>query len=265
MSKLPESVDKVLENVLDKPSKSIGETVADIWYLVLGGSINQMAEKRKMKYAAELKMYETIIQHEIEKIPESNRSEPNIQLIGKALEASKYCADKKKLRSMFARLIAGSIDKEKTEEVLPEYTIILENMNERMASDVIYLHKDMNRTRNSFPLVDIYQKCRNLYTELESEFTEDSKQKLEKMDDTFYSIMRRDVCEIDINSLRYFLNHGIIDIEEKYSPLVDYGFIDQEIVPEILAEEQISENDLKVRYKYFYVTDYGKQFFDIIM
>lgn len=33
---LPDSVDKALENVTDEPTKGIGKTLADIWFLAMG-------------------------------------------------------------------------------------------------------------------------------------------------------------------------------------------------------------------------------------
>ncbi len=263
ISVIPKFADTALENIIDEPSKNIGNTFADIWYLVLGGSINLMAEKRKMKYALELKKYKAKIEGEISKVPECNRSEPDIQLIGKALEESKYCADKEELRNMFSKLIAGSINKAKSKEVLPEYITILGNMTQRIAKSIIYLNNYLDIMRNQFPMADIYQKCTNIFSKME--FAEEEKPKLENMDDIYYSILRRNVCDINDTSLRYLLNHGIVEIEEKYSPMVNYSIIDDIELNRILEEEKIELCNIKVKYKYYYVTDYGKQFFNIIM
>lgn len=42
----PESVDNALKNLTDLPSKNVGQTLSDCWFLVFGG-ISQLAEKRK--------------------------------------------------------------------------------------------------------------------------------------------------------------------------------------------------------------------------
>lgn len=55
-AELPECVDNAITNLTDKPTKSIGDTVSDIWFLVIGG-VGQFAEKRKLKYAIELEKY----------------------------------------------------------------------------------------------------------------------------------------------------------------------------------------------------------------
>ena len=121
-------VENTLENLVDKPSKSIGETFNDIWYLVLGGPVGQLAEKRKMKYANDLKKYKNRIEEEIEKIPIQDRTEADIQIIGHILEASKYCAEKEQIRDMFAKLIASSMDKNRKEYVRPLYVDIISKM-----------------------------------------------------------------------------------------------------------------------------------------
>ncbi len=128
ISFVPEFVETALENVLEEPSKSIGDTFSDIWYLVLGGSVGQLAQKRKMKYAYELEKYKQKISEEIEKIPIQDRVDADIQIIGYILDASKYCVGKKELRDMFAKLIATSMKKNTHEYVKPIYIDIVSKM-----------------------------------------------------------------------------------------------------------------------------------------
>ena len=128
ISAVPEFVDKTLENVLEEPSKVIGTTFSDIWYLTLGGPIGHLADKRKIKYAKDLQIYKEMIEMEINRIPAENRVEADIQIVGPALEASKYCAEKEKLREMFAKLIASSMDCEKRDKIHPILCHILGGM-----------------------------------------------------------------------------------------------------------------------------------------
>ena len=53
---LPDSVDNALKNLSDAPTKSIGQTLSDAWFLVFGG-ISHQANKRRMKYAHDLEIY----------------------------------------------------------------------------------------------------------------------------------------------------------------------------------------------------------------
>ena len=86
---LPASIDNAVKNLTDKPTQGIGQTLADVWYLVFGG-ITHAADKRRMKYAHDLKLYEQELSQAILSIPEENLIEPNIQITAQALENSKY-------------------------------------------------------------------------------------------------------------------------------------------------------------------------------
>ena len=88
-AEMPECVDKALTNLTEQPTKAIGSTVSDIWFLVFGG-IGHMAEKRKLRYAVELENYNRELHEKIEAIPNEKRVEPDIQIVAPALEASKY-------------------------------------------------------------------------------------------------------------------------------------------------------------------------------
>lgn len=126
---IPEFIEKGLENMMDEPSKRIGKTFADIWDLVLGTTIEYKANIKKLKYAVEYEKYKEKIEQEIERIPIQNRCSPDLQIIGSALEASKYCVDKEELRDLFAKLIASSINVEKRQVVHPMFIDILHGMS----------------------------------------------------------------------------------------------------------------------------------------
>lgn len=51
---MPDSVDNALNNLSDLPTKNIGQTFGDLWYLVFGG-ISHAADKRRLRYSVDLK------------------------------------------------------------------------------------------------------------------------------------------------------------------------------------------------------------------
>ena len=87
---LPESVDNALKNLTDLPSKNVGQTLSDCWFLVFGG-ISQLAEKRKLKYAKDLEEFKQSLSSKITSIPKENRVEANTQIVMPALESDIYC------------------------------------------------------------------------------------------------------------------------------------------------------------------------------
>lgn len=104
---VPDSVDNAVKNITDKPTQNMGTTLADIWYLVFGG-VSHAAEKRKLKYSYALQEFENELKEKLSKIPQNNIIEPDMQILGQLLEASKYCIEKEELRHMFSSLIAAS-------------------------------------------------------------------------------------------------------------------------------------------------------------
>lgn len=91
------------------PSKNVGQTLSDCWFLVFGG-ISQLAEKRKLKYAKDLEEFKQSLSSKITSIPKENRVEANTQIVMPALENAKYCVEEPSLREMFANLISSSLD-----------------------------------------------------------------------------------------------------------------------------------------------------------
>lgn len=108
---VPEAIDNAAKNLTDQPTKNMGTTLADIWYLVFGG-ISHAAEKRKLKYSYALQEFEKELKDKISKIPEDKLIEPDIQIVAKALEEAKYCVEKEELRHMFSSLISASMNKD---------------------------------------------------------------------------------------------------------------------------------------------------------
>lgn len=125
---IPECVNKALTNLTEQPTKTIGSTLSDIWFLVFGG-IGQTAEKRRLRYAVELEKYNKELQDKINAVPNDKMVEPDIRIVAPALEASKYCVEKRELREMFANLIASSINGDLVASVHPIFTDIISKLS----------------------------------------------------------------------------------------------------------------------------------------
>ena len=124
----PKFVDTALTNIADEPTRQMGSTLGDIWFLVFGG-IGHLAEKKKMRYAFALEKYKEELHDKIADIPIENRIEADIQIIAPALEASKYCIEKEELRRMFVELIASTVDREKEAIVHPIFIDIIKRLS----------------------------------------------------------------------------------------------------------------------------------------
>lgn len=132
---IPEAVENAAKNITDYPSKNIGQTFGDIWYLVFG-AISQAADKKRMKYANDLEQYKLELDTAINRIPEKDRTTPSIQVTGQALENSKYCISSENLREMFVNLISGAMNKNMEAFVHPSFPEIIKQMSDK---DAIFL------------------------------------------------------------------------------------------------------------------------------
>lgn len=124
---IPKSVDKAVENLTGPITNKAGTTLGDIWYLVFG-SITSAAEKRRLKYAHDLEQFKKDLEAKIDSIPSERRIEPDLHIVGPALENAKYCIGKEALSKMFANLISNSMDSTKTDEIHPSFGEIIKQM-----------------------------------------------------------------------------------------------------------------------------------------
>lgn len=149
---MPDSVDNALTNLTDQPSQNIGQTLGDIWYLVFGG-ITQAANKKRLKYSADLEKYHKELNESINKIPADKQIEPSIQVTAQALENSKYCVSSESLRDMFVKLITGTMNKDLEPLVHPSFPEMIKQMDENDA----HLLMELKRKPENVPIAEFQE------------------------------------------------------------------------------------------------------------
>ncbi|WP_158229661.1 DUF4393 domain-containing protein [Blautia sp. An81] len=125
---MPDSIDNAVKNLTDVPTKNAGQTFGDLWYLVFGG-ITHAADKRRMKYAADLEKFHQELTESIDKIPDDKKVDPSIQITAQALENSKYCVSSESLRNMFTKLISGTMNKDYEPLIHPSFPEMIKQMS----------------------------------------------------------------------------------------------------------------------------------------
>ncbi|MEG0256441.1 MULTISPECIES: DUF4393 domain-containing protein [Lactobacillales] len=103
------------------------------------------AEKKRAKTEINIQSYKEAIAQELIQIPEENIQEPQMSIVGPALEASKYYIEEKEIREMFAKLIASSMNKAKSNQVHPSFVEVIKQLSSKEA----ILLKNLN-DRNPF-------------------------------------------------------------------------------------------------------------------
>lgn len=126
---LPECVDNTAKNLADKPSQAIGQTIADLWGLVLGSRVAFAAEKKKVKYAHDLEEFRKSLERNTNAIPEDKYVEPSMQIAAQALVDSQYCIESNELRDIFANLIARSMHADYSGKIHPSFSKIAQQLS----------------------------------------------------------------------------------------------------------------------------------------
>lgn len=133
---IPPCVDKAAENLTSPLSKSIGETFSELWFLILGGTVNERAEKRRLRIGKRLEEFKRELDEKIAAIPSEKLQEPNFQIVASALENSKYCVDEDEIRKLFSNLIAASMNRDLAEQIHPIFPEIIKQLSPRDASNL---------------------------------------------------------------------------------------------------------------------------------
>lgn len=149
---LPEFVDNAANNLLDEPSRAIGQTITDIWQIVFGNRLSYAAAKQKLKYSQALEDYRKELECKTDAIPEEKRTEPSLQIVGQALDDSQYCIESEELRSLFSSLIANSMNADYATLVHPSFSKIIQQMSPVDARMIVLFQKW--HSTGGIPIVD---------------------------------------------------------------------------------------------------------------
>lgn len=113
-----------LNTILHESCKTCGDGLDGIFKFVFAPLI-----KCKIKKEHELEEYKKQIYNATSSIPEENLIEPPLNIVGPALEASKFYIDEKEIRNMFANLIASSMNSKINEYAHPSFIEIIKQLS----------------------------------------------------------------------------------------------------------------------------------------
>ncbi|EGG35241.1 DUF4393 domain-containing protein [Paenibacillus sp. HGF5] len=129
----------IAKNVLEPSSKEVGEGLGSLFYLAFSP-----LQKAKIKKEYEIKLFKEDIEKELNKIPSEDIVEPRLNIVAPALEAAKYYIEDVEIRSMFAKLIAASMNKNKKSGAHPSYVEIIKQMSPLDAATLSFLFSNRN-------------------------------------------------------------------------------------------------------------------------
>lgn len=142
------AITSFVTTVATNSSKAPMESLDNLWYMTFGHKIEYFADIKRAKNELNLAQYKESIAKKISEIPEENLKEPQMSIVGPALEASKYYIEEKELREMFARVIAASMDASKSDYIHHSFVEIIKQLSPRDAKNIIDF-----KTINHSPIV----------------------------------------------------------------------------------------------------------------
>lgn len=105
------------------------QTLEDWWYVTYGYEHADRRAELIAKQEANVENLKNEILDNAVKIDPDNIQEPQLKILGPALEASKYYIEEEDIRNMFAKLISSSLDSTKNEINHSSYVEIIKQLN----------------------------------------------------------------------------------------------------------------------------------------
>lgn len=141
-SDVVETFTEPLNQLLVPVASSAGKTLQDVWELVFGGFGNYVDKKRAVRLKS-LEDFKASLENHVASIPHDQLCEPPLSIVGPALDASKYYFEEPEIREMFARLIASSMNSQKSDSVHPSFSEIIRQMSPLDAQNLTYFTRPL--------------------------------------------------------------------------------------------------------------------------
>lgn len=115
------------------------QTLEDWWYINFGHSVSEKANLLRAQQDINIEKLKNETLSEIIKIQPENVQNPKLRILGPALEASKFYIEEDEIRSMFAKLIASSLDSNKNSKFHASFVEIIKQMDPIDAENLSYI------------------------------------------------------------------------------------------------------------------------------
>lgn len=120
---------KFIDDAAGPPAQAVGNTLSNLWELGIGSHVTLWVKKQEARQQQNLEDYIKKVEEKTQEIPEEFIKEPQLHIVGPAIEASKYYIESDELREMFANLIASSIDNRLVNETHPSFVEIIKQLS----------------------------------------------------------------------------------------------------------------------------------------
>lgn len=118
------------------------KTVENYWTIFVGHYAEEQLLMIQEKQKYNLELYRNDLANEISKIKPENFQEPALNILGPALEASKFYIDESEMRKMFSKLLASSMDKSKNNTIHNSFVDIIKQLSPLDATNLLSFSQD---------------------------------------------------------------------------------------------------------------------------
>lgn len=146
-------------------SKVPMQTLDDLWYMAFN-KINFAADKKRAENEFSLIAYKNSLANKIYNIPDGKMTDPNMSIVGPALEVSPYYIEEENLREMFANLIATSLNADTANDAHPSFVEIIKQLNSDEARILAYIKG------NHFPTIHVISQHNGSHSPIMENFSD---------------------------------------------------------------------------------------------
>lgn len=126
--KTAELMKEVGSDIIRPTSKSIGNNLGKLADGIFG-RLGSWGEKQKIKQQQNLKEFKKTISLSIDQIPDDNLKEPNMYIVGPAIESLKYYFEEDFYKEMFTHLISAACNTTYDEIIHPSFVEIIKQLS----------------------------------------------------------------------------------------------------------------------------------------
>lgn len=127
-------------------SKGIGQTVSDMWYAIYGYKWSEQRQMKEIEVARNIEKFKEEIANKAAKIPEENKQEPDIDIIGATLDSARFRVNKQEIRDMFSNLIVSAMDNSKSADIHPSFSEMIKMLSPLDAQNLQTLYQSGDET-----------------------------------------------------------------------------------------------------------------------
>ena len=247
----------VASDIVRPTSKSIGENIG---LLVDGtfGWLGVWGQRQNIKQEKYIEDYKKEVNKNLEAIPQENLKEPEMYIVGPAIEASKYYYEEAQFKEMFAKLIAASCDDRDNDKISPYFVEAIKQISHKEAM-ILTLFRD--KKTSALPIVNyrlILKTIGEKYYE-KYVFIHDNPDNIRKYSDSLINLQRLGLVSLDFQN--WLTDNNFYQI---YKDNVFFKNTKQEILKNI-ENPDFECRDFDIQKGILELTPLGKNFIDLCL